>query len=116
MTKKAQEIWLCLRFTHLSLNSQGYSACSDDCLAVSYQQQIWQCNEHASKALLSSGMSINYALMLAPQLRLIERDLALEAKKLQQLSHWAYQYTSLVSIKDDHTLLLELKGSRIKGN
>lgn len=102
------EAWLCLRFTHLGLNSAGLDWRSAMPAAISYQQQIWQCNQAAAQSAVRSGMGVNHALMLKPDLELYERDLQLEQQKLQELSYWAYRFTSLVSHYNDHTLLLEI--------
>jgi len=53
-------------------------------------------------------MSINHALMLNSVIELQERDIKRESIKLQELSHWAYRFTSLVSIYNDHTIALEI--------
>lgn len=107
------EAWLCLRFTHLALNSAGLALQSPPATAITYQQQIWQCNANATQSAIRSGMSVNHALMLNPSIDLYERDLSLEEQKLQELSYWAYRFTSLVSYYNDHTLLLEI-GRSIK--
>jgi len=58
-------------------------------------------------------MSHNHALMLLPEIICNERDSKLETQKLHELSYWAYRFSSLVSIYNDHTLLLEI-GRSIK--
>jgi len=108
------QAWLCLRFTHLGLNSLrfGFDSCTP--FAITYQQKIWQCNSAALESKITEGMSINHALMLDPKLQLQERDPQAEEKKLQELSYWAYRYTSLVSQYGDNILLLEVgKSSKL---
>ncbi|NND01115.1 MAG: DNA polymerase Y family protein [Gammaproteobacteria bacterium] len=102
------DAWLCLRFTHLSLNSSGFSVDSVPATAITDNQQVWQCNTLAIKSGVHAGMSVNHALMLDPELILLQRDASQEAQKLQELSYWAYRFTSLVSVYNDHTLLLEI--------
>ena len=107
-SKIQADAWLCLRFTRLSLNSLGFSVDSAAATAITDNQQIRQCNQLAIKSGVHPGMSVNHALMLDPELLLLERDTSMEAQKLQELSHWAYRFTSLVSVYNDHTLLLEV--------
>lgn len=108
--------WLSLRFTHLSLNSAGITTTSDQSTAVVEQQRIWQCSTPAAKSGIQAGMSSNHALMLNPTLILLERNPEQEARKLQELSYWAYRFTSQVSVYNDHTLLLEVGRSTILFN
>lgn len=105
---KSMEVWLCLRFTHLALNSIGFPLKSEKPVAITEHQQIWQCNTATIESAIKPGMSINHALMLKPDIQLQERDTKKEAMKLQELSHWAYRFTSLVSLYNEHTLLLEI--------
>ncbi len=110
MSAKAKDppAWLCLRFTHLGLNSAGISADSALPSVVVEQQQLVECSHIASQSGLQIGMSLNHALMLSPALSLLERDASKEARKLQELSHWAYRFTSQVCIHKTDTLLLEV--------
>ncbi|NND81972.1 MAG: DNA polymerase Y family protein [Gammaproteobacteria bacterium] len=100
--------WLCLRFTHLALNSAGISLSSDQPSAITDNQQIWQCNARALKTGVKPGISANHALMLDPALTLLERDPAGEAKRLQELSFWAYRFSSLISLYNEQCLLVEI--------
>ncbi|RBP48620.1 Y-family DNA polymerase [Arenicella xantha] len=106
-------LWLCLRLTHLALNSLDIALDTEQPAAITYQQQVWQCNTQAAKSGINPGMSVNHALMLNPTLHLQEREPDREANRLTQLSHWAYRFTSLVSRYNDHTLLLEI-GKSVK--
>jgi protein ImuB len=113
LSEQPSDAWLCLRFTHLALNSANLSLDSQTAVAISYQQQIWQCNAMATQSSIQVGMSVNHALMLNPSIELHEREQLLEQQKLQELSYWAYRFTSLVSQYNEHTLLLEV-GRSIK--
>lgn len=106
--QKHPDAWLCLRFTHLSLNSLGRDITAPSPVISTSNQQVWQCNAHASTSGIRPGMSVNHALMLMPELELLERDTDLEAHKLHELAYWAYRFTSLVGIYNDHTLMLEV--------
>ncbi|MFT5137106.1 MAG: hypothetical protein ACI8XV_002143, partial [Arenicella sp.] len=97
-SKQDSEAWLCLRFANLSLNSKGLSLNSKVATATTDKQQIWQSNHLCKESGVHPGMSLNHALMLLPTLELHERDIDLEAKKLEELSYWAYRFTSIVSI------------------
>jgi len=110
---KATEVWLCLRFTQLALNSAGYLHDEKQVAAITYQQQIWQCTEPARQLAITPGMTVNHALMLCPDIHLQERAPQKEASKLLKLSHWAYRFTSLVSAYNEHAILLEI-GKSIK--
>jgi len=111
--KKTQELWLCLRFTHLSLNSLNITVDSSLAQAVSYQQKIWQHNHLASRSGIKNGMNVSHALALDSELILHAREQHKEAQKYKNLSHWAYRFSSLVSAYREDSLLLEI-GKSIK--
>jgi len=111
--EKIPEGWLCLRFTHLSLNSTNIQLDAKTPFAVTDKHTIWQCNKMARASGIKKDMNLNHALMLCPNIQLTERDTKQEAKKLQELSYWAYRFTSLVCIYNTHTLLLEFGKSII---
>lgn len=102
------QAWLCLRFTHLSINSLEFDLTPNTPFATTYQQQIWQCNSSAIESRISAGMSVSQALMINHSLQLQERDIQAEKRKLQELCYWGYRFTSLVSLHDDNTLLFEV--------
>ena len=107
------ELWLCLRFTHLSLNSLDIAVDSSPAQAVSYQQKVWQHNRLASHNGIKSGMNVSHARTLAPELVLHAREPQKEAQKYKNLSHWAYRFSSLVSAYTRDSLLIEI-GKSIK--
>ncbi|MFT6408188.1 MAG: protein ImuB [Arenicella sp.] len=92
----------------LSINSLGIRFNGCDAIAISYLQQIWQANDIAEEASVSVGQSVEQALMLMPNLQLIQREPNKEKQKLAALNQWAYRFTSHVHSYDDHTLLLEI--------
>ena len=100
--------WFCIRLTHLALNSVSVAVDAEQPAAISCQHQIWQCNHAAQRLGIQAGMSVNHALMLSADLEVLDRNPEKEAEKLTRLSHWAYRFTSMVSIYNDHTLLLEI--------
>ncbi|MBX2847137.1 MAG: DNA polymerase Y family protein [Acidiferrobacterales bacterium] len=106
--RKPKDAWLCIRFTHLSLNVFGIKAGAQQAtVAVFYQDRIWQHNGCAAQAILYEGVTTNHALVLVPELKLHERQIAEEHKRLKSLAHWAYRFTSLVSVYEN-SLLLEI--------
>lgn len=123
--QKPTEVWLCLRFTHLALNALGHAYTTKKevsgtatsafrPLAITYQNSVWQCNLAANENGIEAGMSVNHALILVPNLVFIERDLKAEANKLNELSYWAYRFTSLLSSHKEHILVLEIgKSSKL---
>jgi len=110
---KPSDIWLCIRFTHLSLNSLGIKLVDKAPSVVTASQNcIWQHNSRLSNSPICAGMTTNHAQLLIPTLEIQERQSVLEQEKLTSLAHWAYQFTSLVSIHDQ-AILLEI-GKSIK--
>ena len=107
-SKANNELWLCLRFSHLSLNSLEVAVEAEQAFAVSTQNKIWQCNTAAEQFGICNGMSINHALILQPALQLLERDLFIEQQSLKKLADWAYQYSSMIVLYNDHCLALEI--------
>ena len=101
-------LWLCLRFSSLSLNSLGLLWNSESVSAITYQQQIWQLNQAAYELGVRRGHSVSHALMLLPDIKLLERSFYHENQALERLSDWAYKFTPHVHVYDDHTLLLEI--------
>jgi protein ImuB len=101
-------LWLCIRFSKLSINSLDIRFNGCDAVAINYRQQIWQTNELAEEASVSTGQSVDQALMLLPDIQLFERDPNKETEKFASLNQWAYRFTSHVNIYDEQTLLLEI--------
>ena len=101
-------LWLCLRFTHLSLNSLDIDINAKQAYAVNAQHKIWQCNATAEKFGVRTNMSISHALMLHAELLLVERDLLTEQQRLQTLNDWAYHYSSIIVNYNDQSMLLEI--------
>ena len=106
--RSSKELWLCLRFSHLSLNSLSLDVNSSQACAVSEHNKVWQCNHAAEQLGIRNTMSISHALMLHDALGLAERDVFAEQQSLQKLSHWAYRYSSMVALYNDHCLNVEI--------
>lgn len=103
-----QGSWLCLRFHCLPLNAHGVSLSSVRPTAISYQQQILLLNTQAHSEGVQVTQSMGHALMLCPNLWVIERDQARETQKLADLSLWAYRFSSHVCIYNSEALLVEI--------
>ena len=102
------EAWLCIRFTHLTLNSLDISTASPLATASTDKQQIKQCNLAASNAGITANMSTSHALMLLPELCLIEREPSKEQQKLLDLAFWAYRFSSMVCLYNEQCLAIEI--------
>ena len=114
--KENNTLWLCLRFTHLSLNSLSIALDNEQAYAVNVRNKVYQCNTSAELFGIRKGISISHALMLHAELRLVERDIFAEQQRLQKLCDWAYRYSSMVVKHNDHSLLLEIGESIILFN
>ena len=68
-------------------------------------------SEQATGLGISSGLTINAALVLVPSLLIQERNPAREGHVLNELAKWSSQFTSLVCIEPPSLLLLEIAGS-----
>jgi protein ImuB len=107
MSRAEREIWLCLHFRELALELFGARR-QQRPLAVIEQQRI-----HASSvARLAPGLALATAYALCPTLLALARQPLQERETLQQLAHWAYQFTPAVSCADNNCLLLEIGGCR----
>jgi protein ImuB len=74
-------------------------------------RQVLLASGAAAAQGIGPGLSINAALALEPELRLLERNPDREAKLSRQLAAWAEQFTSFVCIESPAVLLLEIAGS-----
>ncbi len=105
-------LWLCLYLPALPLESLvDHSAAA----AVFEEQQgvrrVLRANQQAMAAGIMPGQAVNAALALLPELDLVERNPAREARVLAELAEWSERFTSFVSIEPPSLLLLEIAGS-----
>ena len=70
-------------------------------LAVCDRQRVLQSSDSAQALGVEPGMKRATALALAPQLRLLERNPALERDALRQIACWALQFTPSVSLQGE---------------
>ena len=115
--------WLALRFPHLALDQFTRAQARQDLpIAVSAtvhrREFIIDCNPAASKAGVSTGMSLSAARGILDGLLVLSRQPGQEREILQGLAGWCYQYSSQVSLPPERpALLLEVGSSeRLFGN
>lgn len=103
-------LWLCLRFDQLPL--QCLSRGEQQPVAVLAAQRVVRANNCATALGIREGMgtAIVHALAGNQPLRLLERDLAIERRSLQQLCCWAYSITPALCIWQPDSLQLEIGG------
>jgi len=80
----------------------------DEEVVVCEQQKVILLNKAAQLASIEAGQSLERALMLAPNLKLLQRERVQEANKLEFLTQWAYRFSSYIHIYNEQTLLLEV--------
>jgi protein ImuB len=113
-----KQTWLALQFPHLALDllNRGNARPRDLPLAVSdgdaRRPALLDANPAARRLGVRAGMPVSAARGLAGALQVSDRDPSLEARALDRLAAWSYQYSSAVSVlAERHTLLLESGGS-----
>ncbi len=111
----AGKLWLCLYFPLLSLKAVAdANGCSTQRPAVVVEQGsqsiVMATDSGAYAAGIRSGMALNAALALLPELEVYARDEEAEQRLLNGLAQWALGFTPVVSCVN-HGLLLEVRGS-----
>jgi protein ImuB len=105
-------LWLCLYLPALPLEALVDGSVA---AAVFEEQQgmrrVLLANPQATAAGIMPGQAVNAALALLPDLDLVERNPAREARVLAELAEWSERFTSFVSIEPPSLLLLEIAGS-----
>lgn len=113
--------WLALYFPHLSLDlySRAHQQHSGQDIALAVSDKlagrvcVLDCNQAAHDAGIRPGMPVAAALSLHDVLQVTARDQQDEAKCLQRLAGWCYQFSSQVCIATDrYGLLLEVGASK----
>ena len=92
-------LWLCIQLPKLPLEALTRAHRVTDNAAVGVVQSglIVEANPAASAHNIEPGLSIATACAYCAELQLLERDPQREEQLLQQLAHWAYSFTPLVS-------------------
>ena len=111
-SRQAKHLWICLYFSKLPMEVIGNSEKPKAVMAASGRQpRIMLCNGAAAGFGLRSGMHVNAALALMPDLECVKRDLSREHEALEMLASWAMRYTPSVSIESGLALLLDVQAS-----
>lgn len=95
-------LWLCLRFHQLPL--QCLNRYEEQAVALLDKQRVLRANDYATGLGVREGMGAATvrALLGDEPVQLLERDMAAQARCLQQLCCWAYGITpTLYSWRDD---------------
>ena len=108
---KSKQAWLCIRLTHLALNSLGYRQGNTEATRVIVDHDsVWQHDGLAICSKIQNGMTLNHALVLNPELFIDVRQASAELQKQRALAYSMYRFTSLVSLHSEY-LLLEVGAS-----
>ncbi|MFT3930124.1 MAG: DNA polymerase Y family protein [Spongiibacteraceae bacterium] len=98
-----ESLWLCLHFARLALDIFNVNHAERP--AAVFEQRCVHC---ANRDNLIPGLALATAHALHPDLIALERNSERERDHLQQLAHWAYQFTPGVVIAPRNSLLLEI--------
>ncbi|MBM3343949.1 MAG: DNA polymerase Y family protein [Betaproteobacteria bacterium] len=111
-------LWLALQLPHLPLDvfTRGASTGANaQPLAITSgpdtSASIVAANRAAQARGVTAGMVVSAAYALAAGLNTLTRDITKERATLARLAAWSQQFTSLVSIAEPDTVLLEIAGS-----
>lgn len=111
------QLWLCLYLPQLPLEAWATQSNSGQkvplaiCTEKGRRTLIVTPNALAAARGVCSGMPVNSALALVPELVLESRSALLEVAALARLASWAAQFTPAVSSSPGNALLLEIQGS-----
>lgn len=101
---------LCLRFSQLPLYALGCRADDKQARQVVIERQRVVAAPRSVLAMgIQLGMTASHIRMLAPDIECLSRKTPLEQELLQQLAHWAYGYSPLISIYQQ-SLLIDIGG------
>lgn len=116
-------LWLSVHLPHLALDAACEPAADSSASEAAATRPPRVVSERCGSAVrirdadgvayslgVVSGMELAAAFALAPGLRVLERDCALEVAALERLANWALQFTSQVALATTG-LLLEIGGS-----
>ncbi len=109
-------LWLALHFRHLPLEmfTRGAQSDAQPIVITSGAEStatVVAANRPAHVRGINAGMSVSAAYALASALHTITRDAAKEHATLKRIAAWSLQFTSLASLVEPDTVLLEIEGS-----
>lgn len=104
--------WLCFWLPHLALQVAGLPLHEPSAVIVTEKQRcvVYRASPAAEAIGVYADMPLAAALALCPELQTAPRDEHLETARRTKLVNWAYQFTSLISTRDEW-LLLDIEGS-----
>ena len=109
-----KQLWLAVHFPYLSLEALRIAPTDREPVAVidgaGTKSHVWGCTAGARSVGVQRGQLLTTALVLAPNLRTVERDQAAEQAALLKLAAAGYNFTPTVSLEVG-SLLLEVEGS-----
>ena len=104
-------LWIALYLSRLPLEVFCPNWSSDTGTVVLEQERVLAASPRARAAGVQSGMRRGGVLMLMPEARLVERDLAREAEAMHAVAMALLQYTPLTAQAEESTLLLDIGAS-----
>ena len=103
-------LWLCIHCPKLALEAL-FPGLNTQAIAIAAQHRIVCCNQAASVAGISEGMSLATARALCPDLQVATRNPEQEHQTLLNLIYSCYQFTPALNQYNEASLLLEIRGS-----
>ena len=105
------DLWLCIYFPKLAVEIEA-----EHQYRVIYQETKGQCIVHRASQLASecgvkSGMSLDAARVLCPEIEAVVRDVSRENEIIQGVADWVYTYSSDLSIINNDLIILEVGAS-----
>jgi len=109
----APTLWLCIHFPNLSLDILNTLENTPQCVVNEFSGRwlVHRPCELAAELGIEQGMPLNAAYALCSELTVYHRELKHEQEQLKILAKWAYQFSSMVSVIESQSLLLEIRGS-----
>ncbi len=110
-------LWLCIHCPKLPLevlypeDYEHNSGIDLLAIAIAEQHRVYCCSHSATDAGIHSDMAIATARALYPDLQVSPRDTIRERHALLNLAQACYQFTPAITLLNENTLLLEIRGS-----
>jgi len=111
--QQRKHLWLCIHLPWLPLEVFTRSMSPDETdtpVVIHVRQRVAFLNQTAMETGIRIGSSIDTAYTLSARVISVARDENKEAKALRQLADWSYQFSPVISIKTENSLLLEIGG------
>jgi protein ImuB len=111
--QQRKHLWLCIHLPWLPLEVFTRSMSpgeADTPVVIHVRQRVAFLNQAAMEAGIQIGSSMDTAYTLSARVISVARDESKEARALRQLADWSYQFSPVISIKTENSLLLEIGG------